>query len=110
MQERGHFFQVFTGLKLGFDFGDVGQSLPIPQKRFLNVVEMPYLMLDEAGDEPVVIVGTLWGLGDFHYQFVFFFHVFPHTSKTQQSSSGRRVLVSGVRKFLEFFSRIVCLS
>src|ERR1700674_95345 len=60
MQERGHLLQVFAGLKLGLNLGDIGQFLSGLQERFLDLVKMLDLVLDQGGDEPAVIVRTLW--------------------------------------------------
>src|SRR5258708_3291701 len=105
MQACGHLLQVLAGLKLGFDLRDVRQFFSGLQKGFLHFVEMLDLMFNQAGDEPAMIVSALWRLGNLLNQLIFFLRDFPHTSKTQQSSSGRKVSVSGVRKLLEFFSR-----
>jgi hypothetical protein len=64
MQERGHSLQVFACMQLSFDLGDIGQFLASLQECFLDVVEMLDLMFNQAGDEPAVIVGALWRLGD----------------------------------------------
>src|SRR6266513_3235564 len=107
MQEGRHLLQVFAGLKLGFDLGDVSKFLSGLQEGLLDFVEMLDLMFDQAGDESAMIVGALWRFADLCNQLIFFFYIFPHTSNTQQLSSGRKVSVSGTRKLLEFFSRDV---
>jgi len=64
MQERRHFLQVFACVQFSFDLGDIGQFLPNPQERLLDVVEMLDLMFNQSGDEPAMIVRALWRLGD----------------------------------------------
>src|SRR5689334_118507 len=111
VQQRGHSLEVFARLKLCFDFGDVGKLFFGLQQRFLQLIKMLELMFDQAGDEPAVVVGAFRRLRNLLNQFEFSFeHRCPHKSKTQQSSSDRKVLVSGVRKLFERFSRAVRFS
>src|SRR5260370_41283518 len=49
MQKRRHLLQVFAGMQLSFDLGDIGQSLSGLQECLLDVVKMLNLMFNQAG-------------------------------------------------------------